>query len=103
LKIPHKKAFSEAGYVQLTSAEGFWYLIMNILLGYGYLLKVPTRKALSDAGVLAMTEANNVWYIIMCIDVGAGYLAKVPVKKALSEVPQIPPARTGAPPPAIAA
>ncbi|MFD4629431.1 hypothetical protein ACFVYR_07080 [Streptomyces sp. NPDC058284] len=32
----------------MTGAEKFWYVVMNIAFGSGYLSKVITKKALSE-------------------------------------------------------
>lgn len=47
-KVPVKKALSEAGLAQMTSAEQFWYVLQCIALGAGYLAKLPAKKALSE-------------------------------------------------------
>ena len=70
---------------QMTGAEHFWYILMCIAFGAGYLHKVPMKKALSDAGLVEMTGAESAWYVVMCVFFGAGYFAKVPVKKALRD------------------
>ena len=70
---------------RMTGAEHFWYILMCIAFGAGYLHKVPMKKALSDAGLGEMTGAEGAWYVVMCVFFGAGYFAKVPVKKALRD------------------
>jgi hypothetical protein len=72
----------------LTTAEGFWYVLMCIPMGAGYFAKIPAKKALADFGMAEMTVAEQFWYVLMCIPMGAGYFAKIPVKKALSEMRQ---------------
>ncbi|OEU89933.1 hypothetical protein AN215_09805 [Streptomyces abyssalis] len=47
-KVPAKKALSEYGLIEMTGAEKFWYVLMNVALGSGYLAKVITKKALSE-------------------------------------------------------
>jgi hypothetical protein len=70
----------------LTAAQSFWYVLMCIPMGAGYLAKVPAKKALQDFGMAQMTTAEQFWYVLMCIAFGGGYWAKIPVKKALSEM-----------------
>ena len=69
-----------------TAAEGFWYVLMCIPMGAGYLAKVPAKKALQDFGMARMTTAESFWYVLMCIAFGGGYWAKIPIKKAISEM-----------------
>jgi len=80
----------------MTDAGQFWYVLMCIGFGGGYLAKVPMRKALSDAGLHPMTGAGQFWYVLECVSFGAGYFAKVIHKKALSEarIPESANART---------
>jgi hypothetical protein len=47
-KIPAKKALSECGLVEMTSAESFWYVLQCLALGAGYFTKIPIKKALSE-------------------------------------------------------
>ncbi len=70
----------------LTTAEGFWYVLMCIGFGAGYFAKIPAKRALQDLGMAQMTAAESFWYVLMCIAFGGGYFAKIPVKKALSEM-----------------
>jgi hypothetical protein len=70
----------------LTTAEGFWYVLMCIGFGAGYFAKIPAKRALQDFGMAQMTAAESFWYVLMCIAFGGGYFAKIPVKKALSEM-----------------
>jgi hypothetical protein len=73
----------------MTAAAKFWYILMCIPLGAGYLAKVPAKKALADAGLATMTGAESFWYIAMCIfPPFAAYFAKIPTAKAISELPQ---------------
>lgn len=69
----------------LTAWEGFWYVLMCINFGAGYLAKVPVKKALQDADMGTMTAAESFWYVLMCLCFGTGYFIKVPVAKALAE------------------
>jgi hypothetical protein len=68
-----------------TSAEKFWYVLMCIDFGAGYLAKVPAKAALRDAGLVQLTGAEKFWYVVENIAFGAGYFHKVIIKKALSE------------------
>lgn len=68
-----------------TSAEKFWYVLMCIYFGAGYLAKIPAKAALRDAGLVELTGAEQVWYILENVCFGAGYFHKVIIKKALSE------------------
>jgi hypothetical protein len=73
----------------LTAAGRFWYILMCIPLGAGYLAKVPAKKALADAGLATLTGAESFWYIAMCIlPPFGGYFAKIPTAKAVSELAQ---------------
>jgi hypothetical protein len=72
----------------LTTAEGFWYVLMCIPTGAGYFAKIPAKKALADFGMAEMTVAEQFWYVVMCIPFGGAYFLKIPVKKALSEMRQ---------------
>lgn len=47
-KIPAKKALSDFGLCEMTSAERFWYVLMCIGFGAGYFAKIPVAKALSE-------------------------------------------------------
>jgi hypothetical protein len=47
-KVPVKKALSDFGLVEMTSAERFWYVLMCVPLGAAYFAKVPIAKALSE-------------------------------------------------------
>jgi hypothetical protein len=78
-------AIVPGGRLQLTAAEKFWYILLCIDFGAGYIAKVPTKKALSDVGLVEMTSGENFWYLILCIWFGIGYLAKVPTKRALAD------------------
>jgi hypothetical protein len=73
------------GRVQLTDAEGIWYVILCIYFGAGYLAKVPVKKALSEVGLVEMTSGEKTWYFILCLWFGVGYFAKVPTKRALGD------------------
>jgi hypothetical protein len=53
VKVPAKKALSEAGLAQMTSAEQFWYVLQCIAFGAGYFAKIPIKKALSEAAWLS--------------------------------------------------
>jgi hypothetical protein len=78
----------------MTSAEAFWYVMMNIACGAAYLAKIPMKKALVDFGLLAeLTGAEQFWYVMMNICGGGGYFAKVIASKAISEMPQFAVAR----------
>jgi hypothetical protein len=68
-----------------TGAEKFWYVLMCIYFGAGYLAKIPTKAALRDAGLVQLTGAEQFWYFLENVFFGAGYMHKVIVKKALSE------------------
>jgi hypothetical protein len=35
-------------FCRMTSAEHFWYIVMCVFFGAGYLAKLPTAKALSE-------------------------------------------------------
>jgi hypothetical protein len=72
----------------LTAAEKFWYILMCVWFGAGYLSKIPAKKALADFGLAELTGAESFWYILMCLWFGAGYFAKIPAKKAISELDQ---------------
>jgi hypothetical protein len=74
--------------IKLTSAGAFWYVLMNIALGAGYLAKVPMKRALAQAGLAEMTAAEKFWYVLQNIFFGSGYFAKVIAVKALSEATQ---------------
>lgn len=39
---------ADFGLVTLTGAEAFWYILMCLPFGAGYLAKLPTAKALSE-------------------------------------------------------
>lgn len=82
--------------IKLTAAGAFWYVLMNIALGAGYLAKVPIKRALEQAGLAERTAAEKFWYVLQNIFFGAGYFAKVIAVKALSEATQhdIEPERT---------
>lgn len=70
----------------MTGAAGFWYIVMCICLGAGYLAKVPAKKALKDKGIItSLTAAESFWYVVLCIWFGAGYFSKVITAKALDE------------------
>ena len=73
------------GRSRLTAGEGFWYFLMCLAFGAGYLRKVPTKKALSEAGMAKTTGGETIWYVVLCLCFGVGYFAKVPVKKAPSD------------------
>jgi hypothetical protein len=85
VKVPTKKALSEAGLTELTGAEKFWYVLQCIAFGAGYFTKVPVKKALSEAELVQRTDAEQFWYVLQCIAFGAGYFTKVPVRKALTD------------------
>jgi hypothetical protein len=70
----------------LTAVEQFWYVLMCISFGAGYLAKLPVKKALSDFGLAEMTDAEKFWYVLMCIPFGAAYLVKVPAAKAIEQM-----------------
>lgn len=72
----------------LTTWEAFWYILMCIAFGAGYLAKVPGKKALQDFGLVRMTGAERFWYVLGCIMFGLAYFAKIPTAKALSELRQ---------------
>jgi hypothetical protein len=74
--------------VTLTTAEGVWYVLMNICFGAAYFAKIPAKKALCDFGLAEMTAAERFWYVLQNIAFGAGYFAKIPTAKALAELPQ---------------
>lgn len=79
---------------KITSAESFWYVLMNLSLGAAYLAKVPVKKALVDFGLVPeLTGAERFWYVVENIAFGSGYLRKVAVAKAISELPQYQSAR----------
>jgi hypothetical protein len=69
----------------LTGAERFWYVLMNIAFGAGYLAKVPTKKAAAEYGMVELTSWERFWYVLECIAFGSGYFAKVVAKVALAE------------------
>lgn len=80
--------------IALTSAEGVWYVIMNIAFGAAYFAKIPTKRAMVDYGyVPELTSAERFWYVLQCIAFGAGYFAKVVASKAFSELPDLVQAR----------
>ena len=83
---PQAPAVRAARQLVLTTAEGFWYVLMCIGFGAGYFAKIPAKRALQDSGLAQMTAAESFWYVLMCIAFGGGYFAKIPVKKALSEM-----------------
>lgn len=83
---PQPAAVRAVRRLVLTTAEGFWYVLMCIGFGAGYFAKIPAKRALQDFGMAQMTAAESFWYVLMCIGFGAGYFAKIPVKKALSEM-----------------
>ena len=83
---PQPAPVRAARQLALTTAEGFWYVLMCIGFGAGYFAKIPAKRALQDFGMAQMTAAESFWYVLMCIGFGAGYFAKIPVKKALSEM-----------------
>jgi hypothetical protein len=85
---PQATAPSRPRTVSLTAAQQFWYVLMCIGFGAGYLAKIPAKKALSDIGLARLTSAESFWYVLMCCAFGAGYLAKIPTAKALSEAAQ---------------
>jgi hypothetical protein len=85
VKVPTKKALSEAGLTELTSAEKFWYVLQCIAFGAGYFTKVPVKKALNEAELAQRTNAEQFWYVLECIAFGAGYFTKVPIRKALTD------------------
>lgn len=95
-KVPVKRALNDAGLVQMTGAEHFWYILQCVAFGAGYFAKVPVRKALSDARLIQMTSAAQFWYVLQCIAFGAGYFNKVPNAKAISEIPVLPAGRAPA-------
>lgn len=104
--VPQRQPWSEPVYQQprptavradravrqlaLTTAEGFWYILMCMGFGLGYFAKIPAKRALQDFGLAQMTAAESFWYVLMCLAFGGGYWAKIPVKKALSEMPSQP-------------
>lgn len=47
-KVPAKKALSDFGLCEMTSAERFWYVLQCICFGAGYFAKIPTAKALTE-------------------------------------------------------
>jgi hypothetical protein len=70
----------------MTGAERFWYVVLCIYFGAGYLAKVCHKKALHESGLAERTDAEKFWYFLLCLWLGAGYFAKVPMKKALSNI-----------------
>jgi hypothetical protein len=69
-----------------TGAEKFWYVLMCIYFGAGYLAKIPAKAALRDAGLCELTGWETFWWVLENVCFGAGYFHKVILKKALSEV-----------------
>jgi hypothetical protein len=43
-----KKALSDAGLVQMTGAEQFWYVLQCVAFGAGYFAKILAAKALTE-------------------------------------------------------
>ncbi|HEX3647091.1 MAG TPA: hypothetical protein VHV49_01615 [Pseudonocardiaceae bacterium] len=70
----------------VTTAEAFWYVLMCIGFGAGYLAKVPVKKALAEYGLVEMTAAEKFWYVVENIAFASGYFSKVIIKKAMSEI-----------------
>lgn len=87
LAITISRATNAATQVALTAWQGFWWVLMNVWFGTGYLSKVPIKKAMQDFGLVEMTEAERIWYVVMCIPFGAAYFAKIPAARALSQIP----------------
>ena len=89
-KVPAKKAMSEFGLVEMTSAERTWYTILCILCGAGDFAKLPVAKAISETPPYVtrgqgLTAACWFPYLLGCLAYGASYFAKVCAKKALSD------------------
>ena len=85
-----RRAMSELGLAEMTSAEQTWYTILCILCGAGYFAKLPTMKAISETPPFVvsgqgLTSAGRFWYLLGCLAYGANYFAKVSAKKALSD------------------
>jgi hypothetical protein len=53
LKVPVKRAFEEAGLVEMRGAEQFWYILQCIAFAGGYFHKIPVKKALSESTIPA--------------------------------------------------
>lgn len=71
---------------KLTTAEAFWYVLMNIAMGAAYFAKVPVKRAMLDAGLINdVSTAEKFWYVLLNVAFGSGYFAKIIVAKALSE------------------
>ena len=51
MPIYHRKQrapFADFVLTELTTAEGFWYILMCVAFGVGYFVKIPTAKAISE-------------------------------------------------------